>query len=131
MSLFTHGYLFCSLGYNLILSFYFVAHIAPALAIMSYMHHYGFFVCSFFGFFSSISLLSATTWCSRLILNISCLVLESVIPSHGGLASFIQEWYSKPRSGYAHCDFSVIVFRLPWLTEWRHRCMYTNPYVYT
>ena len=75
----SHGYLFYTLGYNPIL--YFV-QIIPALALfplgalllgtcvpLMYLHL----------FFLSTSLLSGITRCSRLIVYISCLVLESAI----------------------------------------------------
>ena len=80
VSIWTHGYLFYTLGYNPIL-LYFVAHIVPTLVIASlsvgsyvpftYLHQCRVF-CLLACLFLSRYLLSGTTWYSRLILYISC-----------------------------------------------------------
>lgn len=101
-----------------------VAHIVPALATETSFGEFSwhttlnvvfffFFFFSLHSFFLSPSLLSGTTKCSRLMLDISC-------PSPG-ISHFTKELGTK----YACCYQRIISFKPLKVTEQRNKC-YTN-----
>ena len=108
-------------------SAYFVVHTVPALATGS---SFNWLLCFsdtppsmwfffFLSFFWSLSLLSGTTRCSRLMLYMSC-------PSPR-IGHFSEDLGTK----YACCYWGITSFKPFQVTEQRNICVFTNLHTYT